>query len=89
MTPDNIPAFARGVKFRFDETRQAWIVLSPEKLFLPDEHAVAVLGLVDGARSVGDIVSALALQYDAPRAAIATDVEAMLDGLMVKGVIRT
>ena len=89
MTPDNIPAFARGVKFRFDETRQAWIVLSPEKLFLPDEHAVAVLGLVDGARSVGDIVSALALQYDAPRAAIATDVEAMLDCLMVKGVIRT
>ena len=89
MTPESVPAFARGVKFRFDETRQAWIVLSPEKVFLPDEHAVAVLGLVDGARSVGDIVSALALQFDAPRAAIATDVETMLDGLMVKGVIRT
>ena len=36
-------------KFRFDEVRQAWIVLAPERLLLPDEQAVAVLQLVDGA----------------------------------------
>jgi len=89
MLPDSIPFFARGMKFRFDETRAAWIVLGPERVFLPDEHAVAVLRLVDGTRSMNDIVGTLAAQFDAPHAAIAADVATMFDGLMMKGVIRT
>ena len=35
--------FAPHAKFRFDEVRQAWIVLAPERLLLPDEQAVEIL----------------------------------------------
>jgi pyrroloquinoline quinone biosynthesis protein D len=83
-----IPAFAAGVKFRFDQQRQAWVLLAPERLFLPDEHAVEILKLVDGVRSLGGIVDELATRFNAPREVIAADVDAMLNDLAVKGVFR-
>jgi pyrroloquinoline quinone biosynthesis protein D len=84
-----VPAFAPGVKFRHDAVRQAWVVLAPERLFLPDEQAVEVLQLVDGQRSLAAIVDTLAARYDqAPRAVIAADVAAMLRDLAEKNVLR-
>jgi pyrroloquinoline quinone biosynthesis protein D len=83
-----IPTLAAGVKFRFDTVRQAWIILAPERLFLPDEQAVAVLNLVDGARTLGAIIDDLAARFDAPRDVIAGDVVAMLRDLADKGVLR-
>jgi pyrroloquinoline quinone biosynthesis protein D len=80
--------FAPHARFRFDAVRQAWIVLMPERLLLPDEQAVAVLQLIDGNRDADAIVAALALQYDAPRAAIAADVLGMLQDLLDKKVLR-
>jgi pyrroloquinoline quinone biosynthesis protein D len=82
------PAFAAGVKFRFDAVRDAWIVLAPERLFLPDEQAIEILKLVDGARTLGAIIDELAARYEAPRALIAGDVETMLSDLADKGVVR-
>ena len=75
------------MKFRFDERRQAWIVLSPERLFLPDEQAVEILRLIDGARTVDMIVDSLAEAFDAPREEIAADVVAMLQELVEKRVL--
>jgi pyrroloquinoline quinone biosynthesis protein D len=80
--------FAPHARFRFDEVRQAWVVLMPERLLLPDEQAVAVLRLIDGDRDADAIVEALGRQYDAPRAAIAADVMAMLQDLLDKKVLR-
>ena len=80
--------FPRYVKFRFDEKRQAWIVLAPERLLLPDEQAVEILKLVDGARSVDAIIDDLAGQFDAPRTEIADDVQAMLQDLIDKKVLQ-
>ena len=54
LAGDAMLRFPAHVKFRFDERRQAWIVLSPERLFLPDEQAVEILRLIDGARTVDD-----------------------------------
>ncbi|MBC7802166.1 MAG: pyrroloquinoline quinone biosynthesis peptide chaperone PqqD [Gemmatimonadaceae bacterium] len=85
---DTVPAFNRGFRLRHDPVRQAWVVLAPERLFLLDEPAVEILKLVDGVRSVPAIVDALAIRYDAPREAIAADVEAMLRDLADKGAIR-
>lgn len=82
------PAFAAGVKFRFDAVREAWVVLAPERLFLPDEQAVEILKLVDGARNLRTIVDDLAGRYVAPRDLIAGDVRAMLRDLADKGVLR-
>jgi pyrroloquinoline quinone biosynthesis protein D len=81
------PKFRPGVKFRFDETRQAWILLAPEKLFLPDAIAVEILKRVDGRRSSGEIVEELAAAFQAPRDVIERDVTALLGDLAAKGTI--
>jgi len=79
---------APHIVFRFDEVRQRWIILAPERLMLPDEQAVEILQLVDGKAGVGAIVSALAARYDqAPRELIAKDVTAMLQDLADKGCL--
>ncbi|WP_176593374.1 pyrroloquinoline quinone biosynthesis peptide chaperone PqqD [Sphingobium sp. EM0848] len=83
-----IPAFRRGVKFRFDAVRDAWVLLAPEKLFMPDEIAVEILKLVDGERSIRAIVDDLADRFDAPREVIAADVIAVLDDLSARGGIQ-
>jgi pyrroloquinoline quinone biosynthesis protein D len=79
--------FPAHVKFRFDERRQAWIVLAPERLLLPDEQAVEILKLVDGVRTVDAVIDDLAGQFDAPRTEIAGDVLAMLRDLIDKKVL--
>ncbi|MBV8914451.1 MAG: pyrroloquinoline quinone biosynthesis peptide chaperone PqqD [Acetobacteraceae bacterium] len=88
MTEQSVPVFRRGFRLRYDEVRQAWIVLAPERLFMLDEPAAEVLKLVDGKRSVAVIVDALAARFTAPRAEIASDVDAMLRDLAEKGAIQ-
>lgn len=88
MTEQAVPAFCRGFRLRHDEVRGAWVVLAPERLFMLDEPAAEVLKLVDGRRSVAQIVDALVERFAAPRTEIATDVDAMLRELAVKGAIR-
>jgi pyrroloquinoline quinone biosynthesis protein D len=80
--------FAPHARFRFDEVRQAWIVLAPERLLLPDEQAVEILQLIDGARTVDNIIDELARRYEAPRDVIAGDVLKMLQDLVDKKVLR-
>ncbi len=88
ISGESVPKLSPGVKFRFDKVRDSWLLLAPERLFVPDEHAVEILKLVDGSRTVADIVDALATRFDAPRDVIAGDVEAMLDDLAGKGAVR-
>lgn len=87
-TGDRVPAFATGVKFRFDAVRKAWVVLAPERMFVPDDPAVEVLQLVDGARREDEIVASLAAKFGVPVAVMRTDVGGLLGGLADKGVIR-
>jgi len=89
VDPAAVPRFAPGVKLRFDDTRQTWIVLAPERLFMPDEHALEILKLVDGARSADVIIDDLARRFEAPRATIAADVLEMLQDLVERGVLRS
>lgn len=79
--------FAPHVRFRFDETRQAWIVLAPERLLLPDEQAVEILRLIDGERAVDGVVDELVCRYKAPREVISADVVKMLQDLVDKKVL--
>lgn len=88
ISETTIPSYSPGVRMREDPTRGGWVVLAPERLFMPDDHAVAVLELVDGIRTVRDIVDSLAVRYDAVRTVIAADVGAMLEDLAGKGAIR-
>jgi len=80
--------FAPHVRFRFDETRQAWVVLAPERLLLPDEQAVEILQLIDGQRAIDSVIDELAGRYEAPRDIIAGDVVKMLRDLVDKKVLQ-
>ncbi|MBB3899802.1 pyrroloquinoline quinone biosynthesis peptide chaperone PqqD [Roseococcus suduntuyensis] len=82
-----IPRFAPGVRLQEDRARNRWMVMAPERMFLPDETALAVLRLVDGARDEAAIVAALAEEYAAPADIIAADVRALLEDLRVRGAI--
>src|SRR6476660_2796355 len=81
------PVLPRHARLKFDETRQVWVILAPERVLAPDEIAVEVLRLCDGVRSVADMVDQLAAKYAAEREAIATDVVAMLQDLADKGFL--
>ena len=81
------PKLPRHAKLKFDETRQVWVILAPERVLAPDEIAVEVLQLCDGVRSVADMVDQLAAKYAADREAILTDVIAMLQDLADKGFL--
>jgi len=81
------PVLPRHAKLKFDETRQVWVILAPERVLAPDEIAVEVLQLCDGVKSVAEMVDLLVAKYAAPREAIATDVIAMLQDLADKGFL--
>jgi pyrroloquinoline quinone biosynthesis protein D len=88
MEEGAVPRLARGMKLRQDAAREGrWVVLGPERMFVPDETALEVLRLVDGARPLGTIVDDLAARFDAPRAEILADVRAMLEDLAARGVV--
>jgi pyrroloquinoline quinone biosynthesis protein D len=81
------PVLPRHARLKFDETRQLWVILAPERVLAPDETAVEILQLCDGARSVAEIIDQLAAKYTAERAAIGADVIAMLQDLADKGFL--
>jgi len=83
----DVPRLPRGVKLKYDAVRERHVLLAPERAFDIDDIAAAVLALVDGERSCGAIVDALAAQYDEQREVIAGDVLAMIGDLIARRVI--
>ena len=81
------PILPRHARLKFDETRQVWVILAPERVLAPDDIAVEILQLCDGERNVADIIDLLVAKYAAPRDDIGTDVLAMLQDLADKGFL--
>src|SRR5882724_9690160 len=81
------PILPRHAKLKFDETRRRWVILAPERVLAPDDIAVEILQLCDGAHSVALMIDELAAKYTAERAAIGADVIAMLQDLADKGFL--
>jgi len=81
------PVLPRHAKLKFDTTRQRWVILAPERVLAPDDIAVEILQLCDGARDVAAIIDQLATKYTADRAVIGVDVVAMLQDLADKGFL--
>jgi pyrroloquinoline quinone biosynthesis protein D len=82
------PRFAPGVRLHHDKARARWVVMAPERMFIPDETALEVLHLVDGARDLDAIIDALVAKFKAPRDVIAADVHAMLEDLTNRGALQ-
>lgn len=78
LSAQSRPCLKRHVRLQYDPVRSAWALLSPERVFWPDEVSLDILKLCDGRRTVSQIVEELSDQYDAAREDIAPDVEQFL-----------
>jgi pyrroloquinoline quinone biosynthesis protein D len=84
---DAVPALPRGVKLRFDKARDAWVLLAPERVLMPDDIAVEILKRCDGQATVAAIVDELAEAFGAERDQVAADVRTFLQDLADKGML--
>ena len=87
LAADAAPRLARGVRLSWDQARERWALLAPERVFVPDEIALAVLRRCDGATSIAEMSRALAAEYSAPPEEVEADVLELLDELSDKGVV--
>ena len=84
---DGQPRLAPGVRLHFDKTRDAWVLLAPERVIELEGPAADIVRLCDGTRTLDQIVDALAVQYTADKAEIAGDVADMLAELAGKRLL--
>jgi len=88
MTTLSMPSLPDHVRIQFDPIRQAWAVLSPERVFWPNDVSLDILRHCDGQTTVAAIITALAGEYDAPEEDVGADVLDFLqewnDKLLVK-----
>ena len=75
------------VRLRFDKVRERWVLLAPERVLFPCATSVEILERLPGVATLGDLIDGLAYEYEAPRAAIAADVTAMLADLAIQGFL--
>lgn len=78
VSSGSMPVLKPHVRLQYDPVRGAWALLSPEKVFWPDEVSLDILRLCDGEHSVAHILTELAGQYEAPVEEMESDVEAFL-----------
>jgi pyrroloquinoline quinone biosynthesis protein D len=81
------PRLGPGVRLHFDKTRDAWVLLGPERVIELEGPASEILRRCDGNRTVAQIIDELAALYTADRAEIAGDVTDMLAELVVKRML--
>jgi len=86
--PMTVPRMAPHMRLRFDKARQTWTVQAPERTFLLDDIAHAIISRCDGHMSVAGIVDDLCATFgNAPRDLIERDVLALLQDFTDKAVV--
>ena len=86
-TERSVPRLPRGVRLRYDETRQQWLLMGPERLFKLDPVALAILRRCDGDTDLAAIVADLARQFEAETETVDKDVRTFLGDLAGRGMI--
>lgn len=84
--PDR-PRLAPGVRLHFDKTREAWVLLGPERVIEAEGPAHEILRRCDGTRTTAEIVNELAAIYAADPAEIERDVREMLADMIAKRLL--
>lgn len=87
ISAESQPRLPVGMRLKFDQARDQWVILAPERMFVLDPIALEIVKRCDGELSVDGIVDQLAEAFTAPRDQIATDVISMLQDFADKGVI--
>jgi pyrroloquinoline quinone biosynthesis protein D len=87
---ESVPRLASHMRLRHDRVRDSWTVQAPERSFILDPIAHAIVLRCDGASNVGQVIDLLCGQYpDAPRDIIQGDVLKLIQDFADKGVMET
>ena len=85
---DAVPRLSPHMRLRQDKARGGWTIQAPERSFVLDDIAHAIVTRCDGTASVAVIVAGLCAAFPgAPPDAVARDVAALLQNLADKGVM--
>jgi len=87
LTKDSVPRLLRGVMVKFDEVRERTVLLAPERTLALDGTGISIIEMVDGKKTVSEIVHELADTYDAEVQTIGNDVVAFLRDLINRGYL--
>jgi len=88
VVASSVPRLADHRRLRFDKARDCWTIQAPERAFVLDEIAHAIVSQCDGKNTIDDAVDALCrMAQDAPRDVIARDVTALIQNFVDKGVM--
>ncbi|MEM8701117.1 MAG: pyrroloquinoline quinone biosynthesis peptide chaperone PqqD [Pseudomonadota bacterium] len=74
LTADSVPILPAHVRLVFNQKRDSWVVLAPEKILWPDDISVLILKNCDGVRSIGVIAGSLSEEFSAPCSEILADI---------------
>ena len=88
LSETSCPRLARGVKMRFDETREQWMLNAPERVLVLDEIAQIILKECGGETSISELCRNLAVEFGAPQDIIQADVMELMQDLLHRGFIR-
>ena len=80
-------ALPSWVRLHFDRVRDRWVLLAPERVLFPCATSVTIIERLGGGRDLGELVGALADEFEAPRDTISADVRRMLQGLADQGFL--
>ncbi|MEI8254481.1 MAG: pyrroloquinoline quinone biosynthesis protein PqqE [Deltaproteobacteria bacterium] len=83
--PTSTPRLERRARLRWDAVRATHVLLAPENVLRLSRTAGEALALCDGTRTRADVIAALEARY--PGAPVATDVNALLDRLVLRGFV--
>ena len=81
------PRLAQGSRLRWDEARQSWVVLAPERVILLDETAHEIVRRCDGTATIAEIVADLARSFEADPGEVEGDVVELIDDLTAKRIL--
>jgi len=88
MTADAVPRLAPHMRLKQDMARGLWTIQAPERAFILDEIAHAIVARCDGKASLAAIVDGLCADFPgAPRETVERDVLSLLQDFADKGVI--
>jgi coenzyme PQQ biosynthesis protein PqqD len=87
LSEDTVPALPHGVRLKFDDKRDQWVLLAPERMLKLDPVAAEILKLVDGARTIETMVDDLSSRFETERDQVSSDVRAFLAQLAAKRML--
>lgn len=87
IAAEDVPFLPRGVRLHECKIRRGWFLLAPERAVKMDQIGAAILGAVDGVRTLDGVVGKLAQDFNAPVEQILGDVVKFLEDLRLKRMV--